>query len=62
MGHVAIGNHWYRWLCEQRGLDAVAHYPVLAQRYNAPRLYPPFNTEARRRAGLSEEELARMLL
>jgi hypothetical protein len=26
VGHVAIGNHWYRWLCERDGLDPVAHY------------------------------------
>ncbi|HEY0825005.1 MAG TPA: ferritin-like domain-containing protein, partial [Ramlibacter sp.] len=36
VGHVAIGNHWYRWLCAREGLDPVAHYPVLAQRYAAP--------------------------
>jgi len=58
VGHVAIGNHWYRWLCERHGLDPVAHYTVLVERYAAPRLYPPFNGEARRRAGFSAEELA----
>ena len=58
VGHVAIGNHWYRWLCERDGLDPVAHYPVLVERYAAPRLHPPFNAEARRRAGFSDEELA----
>lgn len=58
VGHVAIGNHWYRWLCEREGLDPVAHYGVLVERYAAPRLHPPFNTEARRRAGFSAEELA----
>jgi len=58
VGHVAIGNHWYRWLCEREGLDPIAHYGVLAQRYAAPRLMPPFNESARRRAGFSEEELA----
>jgi uncharacterized ferritin-like protein (DUF455 family) len=58
VGHVAIGNHWYRWLCERDGLDPVAQYPVLAERYSAPRLYPPFNEEARRRAGFSPQELA----
>ena len=47
VGHVAIGNHWYRWLCEREGLDPVAHYGVLAQRYEAPRLDPPFNESAR---------------
>lgn len=58
VGHVAIGNHWYRWLCSQRGDDAEALYEVLAQRYEAPRPRPPFNTEARRRAGFSDTELA----
>ncbi len=58
VGHVAIGNHWYRVLCAQAGLDPVAHYGVLVQRHAAPRLHPPFNEEARRRAGFSAEELA----
>jgi uncharacterized ferritin-like protein (DUF455 family) len=58
VGHVAIGNHWYRWLCERDGLDPVVHYPVLAQRHGAPRLKGPFNLEARQRAGFTGEELA----
>ena len=58
VGHVAIGNHWYRWLCERDGLDAEAHYPVLARRYGAPRLRAPFNLAARRAAGFSETEIA----
>ncbi len=58
IGHVAIGNHWYRWLCERGQLDPVAHYAVLVERYDAPRLYPPFNASARRRAGFSDQELA----
>lgn len=61
VGHVAIGNRWYRWLCRRDGLDPVAHYAVLAKRHAAPRLHPPFNEEARRRAGFSEEELGRLL-
>jgi uncharacterized ferritin-like protein (DUF455 family) len=58
IGHVAIGNHWYRWLCERDGIDAEAHYPWLVTRYQAPRLRPPFNLGARRSAGFSEAELA----
>ena len=58
IGHVAIGNHWYRWLCERDGLDPVAHYPLLVERYQAPRLRPPLNLPARRAAGFSEAELA----
>jgi uncharacterized ferritin-like protein (DUF455 family) len=61
IGHVAIGNHWYRWLCAREGLDPLAHYRVLVDRYAAPRLHPPFNADARRRAGFSDEELAWLL-
>ena len=58
IGHVAIGNRWYRWLCEREGLDPIAHYAVLAERHGAPRPKGPFNFEARRRAGFCEVELA----
>ena len=58
VGHVAIGNRWYRWLCERKGLDPIAHYAVLADRHEAPRPRAPFNLEARRRAGFSAEELS----
>ncbi len=61
IGHVAIGNRWYRWLCDRDGLEPVAHYGVLVERYQAPRLHPPFNDKARRRAGFSDEELAYLL-
>jgi uncharacterized ferritin-like protein (DUF455 family) len=57
VGHVAIGNRWYAWLCARQGLDPLTHYPVLAERHGAPRLKPPFNLEARRRAGFSEKEI-----
>jgi uncharacterized ferritin-like protein (DUF455 family) len=58
IGHVAIGNRWYRWLCARAGVDAEASYAPLAQRHDAPRPRPPFNLEARRAAGFTEEELA----
>ena len=57
IGHVAIGNRWYRHACEQRGLDPIAAYAELAQRYGAPRLRGPFNLPARRAAGFSDAEL-----
>jgi uncharacterized ferritin-like protein (DUF455 family) len=58
IGHVAVGNHWYRSLCAERGLDPIATYAELAERYQAPRLRGPFNLEARRQAGFDEGELA----
>ncbi|MEN9905042.1 MAG: hypothetical protein RLZZ555_1607 [Pseudomonadota bacterium] len=61
VGHVEIGNRWYRWLCERDGLDPVAQYPELVKRYQAPPLRPPFNQEARLRAGFSRQELDYLL-
>ena len=60
IGHVHVGNRWYRHLCEQRGLDPIATYDALAAEHGAPRLRGPFNLEARRAAGFSEEELLRL--
>jgi uncharacterized ferritin-like protein (DUF455 family) len=57
VGHVAIGNHWYRWLCERQGVDPEAHYGTLVKQYEAPRLKPPFNEAARRKAGFTDNEL-----
>ena len=58
IGHVAIGNRWYRHVCNQRGLEPVAAYAVLAAQYGAPRLRGPFNVQARQLAGFDEAELA----
>ncbi|WP_311222813.1 MULTISPECIES: ferritin-like domain-containing protein [unclassified Acidovorax] len=57
IGHVAIGNHWYRFVCERDGFDPETHYGVLVRQYEAPRLKPPFNAAARRAAGFSETEM-----
>ena len=57
IGHVRVGNRWYAWLCEQRGLDPIATYATLRSRYDAPRLRGPFNLDARRAAGFSAAEL-----
>jgi uncharacterized ferritin-like protein (DUF455 family) len=58
IGHVAIGNRWYGWICGARGLDPLATYAALAAQYKAPALRGPFNLEARRAAGFSDAELA----
>lgn len=61
IGHVRVGNHWFRVLCDERGIDPVAAYAELAREYQAPKLRGPFNMEARRAAGFEEDEL-RVLL
>ncbi len=57
IGHVTIGNRWYRWLCQQGGLDPMAHYGVLHARHAAPKLKPPLNHPARLQAGFTAAEL-----
>ena len=54
--HVEIGNRWYGYMCAQRGLDPIATYAELVVRYKAS-VRGPFNMEARRLAGFSNEEL-----
>ncbi|MGF6778800.1 uncharacterized ferritin-like protein (DUF455 family) [Paraburkholderia sp. GAS334] len=58
IGHVLIGNRWFRFLCDQLALDPYVTYTRLADLYHAPRLRGPFNFEARRDAGFDEAELA----
>ncbi|MFM9912865.1 MAG: ferritin-like domain-containing protein [Methylophilaceae bacterium] len=58
IGHVLIGNRWYGWLCEARGVDTIACYTQMAELYEAPTLRGPFNLQARREAGFSEVEMA----
>lgn len=60
VGHVAIGNHWYRWCCTQQGIDPLEAYDGLVEKYDAPRLRGPFNLEARRAAGFDAQELLRL--
>ncbi|MEX1167762.1 MAG: ferritin-like domain-containing protein, partial [Hydrogenophaga sp.] len=57
IGHVAVGNRWYGWLCTQQGIEPLGHYRRLAREHSAPRLKPPFNDGARRAAGFNQLEL-----
>jgi uncharacterized ferritin-like protein (DUF455 family) len=58
IGHVRIGNRWYRHLCEQRGVDPVETFRGLLNEYGSMRLRRPFHSAARRDAGFTESELA----
>jgi uncharacterized ferritin-like protein (DUF455 family) len=60
IGHVAIGNHWFGWLCAQRGLAPDDQQDLLAARYGAPRPKGPFNLSARSAAGFTPAELAKL--
>jgi uncharacterized ferritin-like protein (DUF455 family) len=60
IGHVAIGNRWYAWLCRRDGLEPISTYAELTLKYQAPRLRAPFNLSAREAAGFTAEELSRL--
>lgn len=57
IGHVEIGTRWFRWCCEQRGLEPLQTFRDLLQEYFRGELRGPFDHVARRRAGFSEAEL-----
>lgn len=57
VGHVRIGNHWYRHLCEQRQLEPTSTFQALINEYLGGKLRGPFNWEARLEAGFEVGEL-----
>lgn len=60
IGHVAIGNRWFAYLCEQRQLEPIACFSQLATQFRAPILRAPFNVPARLAAGFTQQELDAM--
>jgi len=61
IGHVSIGSRWFHHLCEQRGLDAEQTFLSLIEKYMQGARFGPFETDARIRAGFTDEELERLL-
>lgn len=58
LGHVAFGNKWYRYLCEQRSLDPLVTFENLIAKHIKGQIKPPFNTERRLASGFTQEELS----
>lgn len=61
IGHVGLGDRWFRELCGQRGLDPETTYRELLIRHQAPWPQAPMNTEARLQAGFTDHELSTLL-
>ncbi len=57
IGHVAIGNRWYHFCCEQRELNAQTTFQQLINEYIGGNLRGPFNRPARIAAGFEDDEL-----
>jgi uncharacterized ferritin-like protein (DUF455 family) len=52
IGHVAIGLRWFDRLCRAHRLDPETAFHDRVRRYFSGALKPPFNRDARERAGL----------
>lgn len=58
IGHVALGDRWFRGLCAARGLEPERTYLELIDSFDAPWPRPPLHESARLAAGFSAAELA----
>lgn len=61
IGHVGLGDRWFRHFCNQRGISPEATYRELLTRFRAPRPLAPMNESARLQAGFSAAELAALV-
>ena len=58
IGHVRLGDRWFRFFCDRGGLEPEATYRQLLDAYQAPWPGGKMNREARLQAGFSADELA----
>ena len=61
IGHVKIGSHWFKTLCQERELNSERTFLQLIDQYMQGAKFGPFETEAREQAGFSKEEMQALL-
>ncbi len=54
IGHVAKGVHWFNRLCKSNQIEPKSHFQKLVKERLPAGLRPPFNHEARQKAGLND--------
>ena len=57
IGHVEIGSRWFRYCCEQRGLEHDKTFRDLLKQYMNSGIKKPVNHDARLKAGFTQQEL-----
>jgi len=57
IGHVEIGNRWFRHCCKEQNLKPEPTFQKLLNEYYPKGLMGPFNLDARQQAGFSDYEL-----
>lgn len=60
--HVALGDYWFRRLCQHQGLSVPETYQALIERYQAPWPRRPLNKAARQAAGFGLDEIEALAL
>ena len=58
IAHVAAGSRWFRWYCQQAGVEPRARFRELLDEYAHGSLRGPFNHDARLAAGFELDEIA----
>lgn len=53
--HVYAGQKWFNYLCKKEKIEPKKHYQDMVRQYFKGRIKPPFNTEARTKAGFDED-------
>ncbi len=57
VGHVEIGTKWFRYVCEQEGMDSDQAFISLLSKYKVSTGKGPLHIEARKKAGFNPQEL-----
>jgi uncharacterized ferritin-like protein (DUF455 family) len=58
VGHVERGSYWFKFVCQQQGIEPEAKYQqILIEYYKGKKPKGPFNREMRIIAGFSNAEL-----
>ncbi|MCS5591977.1 MAG: ferritin-like domain-containing protein [Gammaproteobacteria bacterium] len=57
IGHVKIGNYWYKHLCKERDLEPIETFDLLIKKHVGKSLRGPFNWAARLLSDFTEAEL-----
>lgn len=57
IGHVAIGSHWFKYLCEQQSLPVESTFAGLIEEYMHGGVRRPIARDSRMQAGFTEAEL-----
>lgn len=58
VGHVKVGTRWFNYLCGLRGLEPYSTFKQLLETYFNGEIRGPFHTEARLKAGFTDDEMA----